>query len=83
MVTTFHVPRTTLMMLVYEVATSEPIMDAYQSAIDEKYRFLSFGDAMICSRVANAETSIIKVERGTWKLVTIVSTTWNVEPGIK
>lgn len=47
MVTNFHVPRSTLMMLVSAFATREQIMDAYQSAIDEKYRFLSFGDAMI------------------------------------
>ena len=47
MVTNFHVPRSTLMMLVSAFATRKQIMDAYQSAIDEKYRFLSFGDAMI------------------------------------
>ena len=47
MVTNFHVPRSTLMMLVSAFATREQIMDAYQSAIDKKYRFLSFGDAMI------------------------------------
>ena len=47
MVTNFHVPRSTLMMLVSAFATREQIMDAYQSALDEKYRFLSFGDAMI------------------------------------
>ena len=47
MVTNFHVPRSTLMMLVSAFATRKQIMDAYQSALDEKYRFLSFGDAMI------------------------------------
>lgn len=47
MVTNFHVPRSTLMMLVSAFATREQIMNAYQNAIDEKYRFLSFGDAMI------------------------------------
>ena len=46
MIPNFHVPRSTLMMLVSAFATREQIMDAYQSAIDEKYRFLSFGDAM-------------------------------------
>lgn len=34
------------MMLVSAFATREQIMGAYQAAIDEKYRFLSFGDAM-------------------------------------
>lgn len=46
MITNFHVPRSTLMMLVSAFASREQIMDAYASAIDEHYRFLSFGDAM-------------------------------------
>ncbi len=46
LITNFHVPRSTLMMLVSALATREQIMAAYQAAIDEKYRFLSFGDAM-------------------------------------
>ena len=33
--------------------------------------------------ISNAETSIMSVERGTWKLVIIASTTWNVEPGMR
>ena len=47
LITNFHVPRSTLMMLVSALATREQIMDAYQAAIDERYRFLSFGDAML------------------------------------
>lgn len=47
LITNFHVPRSTLMMLVSALATREQIMAAYQAAIDEKYRFLSFGDAML------------------------------------
>lgn len=47
MVTNFHVPRSTLMMLVSAFASREQIMDAYQAAIDERYRFFSFGDAML------------------------------------
>lgn len=47
MITNFHVPRSTLMMLVSAFATREQIMAAYQAAIDERYRFLSFGDAML------------------------------------
>ena len=46
MITNFHVPRSTLMMLVSAFATREQIMIAYKKAVDEKYRFLSFGDAM-------------------------------------
>jgi S-adenosylmethionine:tRNA ribosyltransferase-isomerase len=47
LITNFHVPRSTLMMLVSALATREQIMNAYQHAIDQHYRFLSFGDAML------------------------------------
>ncbi|MDY2777126.1 MAG: tRNA preQ1(34) S-adenosylmethionine ribosyltransferase-isomerase QueA, partial [Collinsella sp.] len=47
MITNFHVPRSTLMMLVSAFATREQIMGAYQAAVDERYRFFSFGDAML------------------------------------
>ena len=47
MVTNFHVPRSTLMMLVSAFATRDQIMAAYAAAIEERYRFLSFGDAML------------------------------------
>ena len=47
MVTNFHVPRSTLMMLVSAFATREQIMGAYEEAIRERYRMLSFGDAML------------------------------------
>ena len=46
MVTNFHVPRSTLMMLVSAFSSRENIMNAYQHAIDQRYRMLSFGDAM-------------------------------------
>ena len=46
MITNFHVPKSTLMMLVSAFATREQIMDAYAAAMGERYRFLSFGDAM-------------------------------------
>ena len=46
LITNFHVPRSTLMMLVSALASREQIMGAYQAAIEERYRFLSFGDAM-------------------------------------
>ncbi len=47
MITNFHVPRSTLMMLVSAFATREQVMAAYQAAIEERYRFFSFGDAML------------------------------------
>ena len=46
LVTNFHVPRSTLMMLVSAFSTRENILAAYQHAIEERYRLLSFGDAM-------------------------------------
>lgn len=46
LVTNFHVPKSTLMMLVSAFSTRENIMNAYQHAIEERYRLLSFGDAM-------------------------------------
>lgn len=46
MITNFHVPRSTLMMLVSAFATRNHIMSAYEQAIAERYRMLSFGDAM-------------------------------------
>lgn len=47
MVTNFHVPRSTLMMLVSAFASREQIMAAYKAAIDAEFRMLSFGDAML------------------------------------
>lgn len=46
LVTNFHVPRSTLMMLVSAFSSRNTIMAAYEHAISERYRFLSFGDAM-------------------------------------
>ncbi len=47
MITNFHLPKSTLLMLVSAFAGSELINKAYQIAIAEKYRFYSFGDAML------------------------------------
>ena len=46
MVTNFHLPRSTLLMLVSAFVGREAILNAYQEAIKEQYRFLSFGDGM-------------------------------------
>ena len=51
LITNFHVPRSTLMMLVSALATRDQIMDAYAAAIEERYRFFSFGDAMLICRL--------------------------------
>jgi S-adenosylmethionine:tRNA ribosyltransferase-isomerase len=47
MITNFHLPRSSLLMLVSAFAGRQRILDAYQSAIDHGYRFYSFGDAML------------------------------------
>jgi S-adenosylmethionine:tRNA ribosyltransferase-isomerase len=46
LITNFHLPKSTLIMLVSALAGKEKIMNAYQEAIKEKYRFFSFGDSM-------------------------------------
>jgi len=46
LLTNFHLPESTLLMLVSAFASKQIIMDAYQEAINENYRFFSFGDAM-------------------------------------
>jgi S-adenosylmethionine:tRNA ribosyltransferase-isomerase len=47
MITNFHLPRSTLLMLVSAFAGQDLIFRAYQEAIQERYRFFSFGDAML------------------------------------
>jgi len=47
MITNFHLPRSTLMMLVSAFAGRNPIMAAYREAIEREYRFFSYGDAML------------------------------------
>ena len=50
MVTNFHLPKSTLVMLVSALVGKERIMQAYRHAIDEKYRFFSYGDACFLER---------------------------------
>lgn len=47
LITNFHLPESTLVMLVSALAGKEQIMEAYAEAVKERYRFFSFGDAMI------------------------------------
>ena len=46
MITNFHLPESTLLMLVSAFCGREFMLEAYQAAIDERYRFFSYGDAM-------------------------------------
>ena len=47
LVTNFHLPESTLVMLVSAFADRGTVMNAYKTAVEEKYRFFSFGDAML------------------------------------
>ena len=49
LITNFHLPESTLLMLVSALAGKEKIMHAYEVAVQERYRFFSFGDAMFIS----------------------------------
>lgn len=46
LITNFHLPKSTLLMLVSALASKENILKAYKEAVEQKYRFFSFGDAM-------------------------------------
>lgn len=46
LITNFHLPKSTLLMLISAFASKEYIMEAYHHAVEEKYRFFSFGDSM-------------------------------------
>jgi S-adenosylmethionine:tRNA ribosyltransferase-isomerase len=50
LITNFHLPKSTLMMLVSALAGYDPIRAAYQHAIQQRYRFFSYGDAMFLTR---------------------------------
>ena len=47
LITNFHLPESTLIMLVSALAGKDFVMNAYEKAVEEKYRFFSFGDAML------------------------------------
>jgi S-adenosylmethionine:tRNA ribosyltransferase-isomerase len=49
LITNFHLPESTLIMLVSTLAGRDNVMNAYKEAVNEKYRFFSFGDAMFIS----------------------------------
>ena len=47
LITNFHLPESTLIMLISALAGKENVMNAYKTAVEERYRFFSFGDAML------------------------------------
>lgn len=60
LITNFHLPKSTLLMLVSALSSKEIIMDAYKEAINNNYRFFSFGDAMFITNLNNGYKNIIK-----------------------
>ena len=55
LITNFHLPESTLLMLVSAFAGYEPTMAAYTEAVKERYRFFSYGDAMFIHRSNNRQ----------------------------
>ncbi len=55
LITNFHLPKSTLVMLVSALASREYILNAYKIAVENKYRFFSFGDAMFITNDTNKE----------------------------
>jgi S-adenosylmethionine:tRNA ribosyltransferase-isomerase len=47
LITNFHLPESTLLMLVSALSTREEMLSVYEHAVKERYRFFSFGDAML------------------------------------
>ena len=47
LLTNFHLPQSTLIMLVSAFAGRELVMEAYRKAVEERYRFFSYGDCML------------------------------------
>ena len=46
LITNFHLPKSTLLMLVSSLSTREKMLEIYNTAVQKSYRFFSFGDAM-------------------------------------
>lgn len=64
LITNFHLPESTLVMLVSALAGRDHVLAAYEEAVRERYRFFSFGDAMfICQRLCRDLPDEIKEER--------------------
>ena len=58
LITNFHLPRSTLMMLVSALAGHAHVMALYRHAIDQRYRFFSYGDAMLLRATPDARSSL-------------------------
>ena len=58
LITNFHLPESTLLMLVSALSTRETILTAYEHAIKEQYRFFSYGDAMLIDKITFGSRSL-------------------------
>ena len=56
LITNFHLPESTLIMLISAFAGRESVLEAYRQAVAERYRFFSYGDAMFITPVVSAVT---------------------------
>ena len=56
LITNFHLPQSTLIMLVSALAGRDHVLAAYQEAVQERYRFFSFGDAMMIADFQRGDT---------------------------
>ena len=54
LITNFHLPKTTLLLLVSAFAGKDELKKAYKHAIKQKYKFFSYGDAMLLNRKSNS-----------------------------
>jgi S-adenosylmethionine:tRNA ribosyltransferase-isomerase len=61
LITNFHLPESTLLMLVCAFAGYDRVMAAYREAVARRYRFFSYGDAMWLERQAGAEMEMHRV----------------------
>ena len=58
LITNFHLPESTLMMLVSSFSSKEIIMNAYKEAVENRYRFFSFGDAMLLTDTTKGKENV-------------------------
>ncbi len=70
LITNFHLPKSTLVMLVSAFSKKEYILHAYEAAIKEKYRFFSFGDAMYIKTDSSKEKRVLENPKEYDKIIT-------------
>ena len=57
LITNFHLPKSTLIMLISAFATKDYVMKAYAEAVEKKYRFFSFGDSMFINNESSKKSN--------------------------